>query len=76
MADTLKVYIDGKLAGEAPGPVLPAGALTVGAGYSGELDEVQLTGNARDAAWIAVQAAQGPDRLAGGAGRRRVRRRW
>jgi len=33
----------------------------VGAGYSGELDEVQLAGNARDAAWWAVQAAQGPD---------------
>ncbi len=57
---TLKVYIDGKLAGEAPGAALPAGALTVGAGYSGELDEVQLSGMARDAAWIAVQAAQGP----------------
>ncbi|MHB1188780.1 DUF2341 domain-containing protein [Thiobacillus sp.] len=61
VADTLKVYVDGKLAGEAPGAALPAGALTVGAGYSGELDEVQLSGNARDAAWIAVQAAQGPD---------------
>lgn len=60
VADTLKVYIDGKLAGEAPGAALPAGALTVGAGYSGELDEVQLSGRARDAAWIAVQAAQGP----------------
>ncbi len=57
---TLKVYIDGKLAGEAPGAALPAGALTVGAGYSGELDEVQLAGKVRDAAWIAVQAAQGP----------------
>lgn len=57
---TLKVYIDGKLAGEAAGAALPAGALTVGAGYSGELDEVQLSGMARDAAWIAVQAAQGP----------------
>ena len=57
---TLKVYIDGKLAGEAAGATLPAGALTVGAGYSGELDEVQLSGKARDAAWIAVQAAQGP----------------
>jgi biopolymer transport protein ExbB len=56
----LKVYIDGKLAGEAPGAALPAGALTVGAGYSGELDEVQLSGNARAAAWVAVQAAQGP----------------
>lgn len=57
---TLKVYIDGKLAGEAPGAALPAGALTVGAGYSGEMDEVQLSGKVRDAAWIAVQAAQGP----------------
>jgi biopolymer transport protein ExbB len=56
----LKVYIDGKLAGEAPGAALPAGALTVGAGYSGELDEVQLSGMVRDAAWIAGQAAQGP----------------
>lgn len=61
VADTLKVYVDGKLAGEAPGAALPSGALTVGAGYRGELDEVQLSGNVRDAAWIAVQAAQGPD---------------
>ncbi len=58
---TLKVYVDGRPAGEAAGAALPAGALTVGAGYSGELDEVQLSGNARDAAWWAVQAAQGPD---------------
>ena len=56
----LKVYIDGKLAGEAPGATLLDGALTVGAGYSGELDELQLSGTVRDAAWIAVQAAQGP----------------
>ncbi|ODU50841.1 MAG: transporter [Thiobacillus sp. SCN 63-374] len=61
VADTLKVYVDGKLAGEAAGATLPSGGLTVGAGYSGELDEVQLSGQARDAAWIAVQAAQGPD---------------
>jgi len=57
---TLKVYIDGKLAGEAPGAALPAGALTVGAGYSGEMDEVQLSSKVRDAAWNSVQAAQGP----------------
>lgn len=57
---TLKVYIDGQLAGEAAGAALPAGALTVGAGYRGELDEMQLSGKLRDAAWIAVQAAQGP----------------
>ena len=58
--NTLKVYIDGKLAGEAAGAALPVGALSVGPGYNGELDEVQLSGNARDAAWVAVQAAQGP----------------
>ena len=57
--DTVKVYVDGKLAGEAAGASLPGGGLTLGAGYSGELDEVQLAGTARDAAWFAVQAAQG-----------------
>ena len=61
VADTLKVYVDGKLAGEAPGATLPAGGLTLGASYNGEMDEVQLAGTARDAAWFAVQAAQGPD---------------
>jgi biopolymer transport protein ExbB len=60
VADTLKVYVDGKLAGEAPGATLPTGGLTLGASYSGELDEVQLAGTARDTAWFAVQAAQGP----------------
>ena len=58
---TLKVYVDGKLAGEAAGAALPAGALTVGAGYNGELDELQVSGKSRDAAWWAVQAAQGQD---------------
>jgi biopolymer transport protein ExbB len=61
VADTLRIYIDGKLAGEAAGATLPSGGLTLGAGYSGELDEVQLSAQARDAAWFAVQAAQGPD---------------
>jgi biopolymer transport protein ExbB len=61
VTDTLKVYVDGKLAGEAPGAALPSGQLTVAASYSGELDEVQLAGTARDAAWWAVQFAQGPD---------------
>lgn len=58
---TLKVYIGGKLAGEAPGAALPAGPMTVGSGYIGEIDEIQVAGVARDAAWFAVQAAQGPD---------------
>ena len=61
VADTLRVYVDGKLAGEAPGSALPTGGLTIAAGYTGELDEVQLSGNVRDAAWWAVQFAQGPD---------------
>ncbi len=61
VADTLKVYVDGKLAGEAASASLPTGGLMLAAGYSGELDEVQLAGTARDAAWFAVQAAQGPD---------------
>jgi biopolymer transport protein ExbB len=61
IADTLKIYVDGKLAGEAAGAALPGGGLTIGAGYQGELDEVQVAGVVHDAAWFAVQAAQGPD---------------
>lgn len=57
----LKLYVDGKLAGEAARAAIPAGALTLGNGYQGELDEVQLAGAARSAAWMAVAAAQGPE---------------
>lgn len=60
-ADTLKIYVDGKLAGEASNAAPPSGPLTMGQGYTGELDEVQISGAIRDAAWIAAQAAQGPD---------------
>jgi biopolymer transport protein ExbB len=60
-ADTLKIYVDGKLAGEASGATDPSGPLTIGRGYVGELDEVQISGTVRDAAWTAAQAAQGPD---------------
>lgn len=60
VADTLKVYVDGKLAGEAAGATPPAGIMTVAAGYSGELDELQVSSAVRDAAWMAVAAAQGP----------------
>ncbi|MHB8760472.1 MAG: DUF2341 domain-containing protein, partial [Thiobacillus sp.] len=59
-AGVLKLYIDGKPAGEAGGATVPSGPLTVGKGYSGEADEIQLAGTARSAAWIAVAAAQGP----------------
>ncbi|AAZ96310.1 putative transport protein ExbB2 [Thiobacillus denitrificans ATCC 25259] len=58
---TLRLYVAGKPAGEAAGAALPAGPLTVGSGYNGEADEIQLAGAARSAAWIAVAAAQGPD---------------
>lgn len=58
---TLRLYVDGKPAGEAAGAAMPAGPLTVGGGYRGEADEIQLAGAARSAAWIAVAAAQGPE---------------
>lgn len=58
--DVLRLYVDGKAAGEATGATTPAGPLTVGNGYVGELDEVQFAGAARSAAWMAVAAAQGP----------------
>ena len=56
---SLKVYVNGQLAGEAAGATPPAGTLTLAAGFAGELDAVQLIAAARDAAWIAAQAAQG-----------------
>ncbi|MFZ5574184.1 MAG: DUF2341 domain-containing protein [Pseudomonadota bacterium] len=57
----LKLYVDGKPAGEAGGAALPTGPLTLGNGYRGEADEVQVSGAARTAAWVAVAAAQGPE---------------
>lgn len=61
VSDALRVYVDGKPAGETPGAALPAGSMTLGAGFQGELDELQLSGSARNSAWMAVQAAQGPE---------------
>jgi biopolymer transport protein ExbB len=61
VSDALRVYVDGKLAGEAQGAALPIGSITLGTGFRGEMDEVQVSGVARTADWIAVQAAQGPD---------------
>ncbi|MBU1690483.1 MAG: DUF2341 domain-containing protein [Gammaproteobacteria bacterium] len=61
VSDALRVYVDGKSVGEAPGAALPSGGATLGAGFRGEMDEVQVSGMVRDAAWMAVQAAQGPD---------------
>ena len=61
VSDALRVYVDGKPAGEAPDAALPVGSITLGTGFQGEMDEVQVSGVVRNADWVAVQAAQGPD---------------
>jgi biopolymer transport protein ExbB len=61
LSDVLQVYIDGKPAGDAAGAALPTGAVTLGLGFKGEMDEVQLSGVVRGMEWMAVQAALGPD---------------
>lgn len=58
---TLRLYVDGKPAGEVAGAALPAGSFILGNGYRGEADALQLAGVARSAAWVAVAAAQGAD---------------
>ena len=61
ISDALRIYINGKPAGEAPGAVLPTSSATLGVGFKGEMDEVQVSGLVRSADWLAAQAAQGPD---------------
>ena len=61
ISDMLRVYLDGKLVAEAPGATLPTAGVSLGAGFTGEMDEVQVAGVARSADWMAVQAAQGQD---------------
>ena len=61
LSDMLQVYIDGKPVGDAAGAALPTGAVTLGLGFKGEMDEVQLSGVVRGMEWMAVQAALGPD---------------
>jgi biopolymer transport protein ExbB len=61
LSDMLQVYIDGKPAGDAAGAALPTGAVTLGLGFKGEMDEVQLSGLIRGMEWMAVQAALAPD---------------
>lgn len=61
VSDALRVYVDGKLAGEAQGAALPTGSITLGTGFRGEMDELQVSGVARTVDWIVVQAAQGPE---------------
>ncbi|WP_256210492.1 hypothetical protein [Nitrosospira multiformis] len=38
------LYIDGKAAGEARDAVLPAGSVTLGGRFKGEMDEAQVSG--------------------------------
>lgn len=61
ISDVLRIYVDGKAAGEVPGAVLPTGSVTLGGRFKGEMDEAQVSGLVRGPEWMAVQAAQGPD---------------
>lgn len=61
ISDVLRLYVNGKPAGEFQGAVLPTGSTVLGSGFKGEMDEVHVSGLARDPAWMLVQAAQGPD---------------
>jgi biopolymer transport protein ExbB len=61
ISDALRIYLNGKPAGEAAGAVLPTGSAALGIGFKGELDEVQVSALVRGADWLAAQAAQGPD---------------
>ena len=61
ISDGLRVYLDGKAVGDATGAAFPTGAMTLGAGFKGEMDEVQVSGVARPMEWMAIQAALGPD---------------
>jgi biopolymer transport protein ExbB len=61
ISDALRLYINGKPAGEAPGAALPTSGAALGLGFKGEMDEVQVSGLVRSPEWLAAQAAQGPD---------------
>lgn len=50
------LYIDGKVAASMPAAFAPAGALRIGGGLVGEIDEVQVSTVQRTEAWIAAQA--------------------
>jgi biopolymer transport protein ExbB len=50
------LYIDGKVATSLPAAFAPAGALRIGGGLVGEIDEAQVSTVQRTEAWIATQA--------------------
>jgi biopolymer transport protein ExbB len=61
--DGLVVYLDGQEVARVAGPVAPlAGQATVGRGYKGEFDELQIAAVARPADWLRLAAgSQGPE---------------
>lgn len=61
ISDQLRMYLDGKPVGDATGAAFPTGNMTLGVGFKGEMDEVQVSGVVRAMEWMAVQAALGPD---------------
>lgn len=63
VADRVRLYVNGNPVAEAAGTVPDlGGVITVGEGYSGELDELTLANAARSADWVKVAAlGQGPD---------------
>lgn len=63
IGQAVTVYVNGNQAGEAAATVPDmGGAITVGEGFAGEMDEMNLSGTARPADWVRVAAlGQGPD---------------
>lgn len=61
----LVLYLDGKEVAQVPLALTDMqGEITVGKGYSGEMDELELAGAVRPADWIRAAAeGQGPDAL-------------
>ncbi|MDP9123984.1 MAG: DUF2341 domain-containing protein [Pseudomonadota bacterium] len=61
--DGLVVYVNGTEVGKASGSVgTTDGAATIGQGFKGEIDELEIAATARSASWIKVAAmSQGPD---------------
>lgn len=63
LADRIRLYVNGNQVAEAAGTVPDlGGVITVGEGYTGEMDELTLANVARGADWVKVAAlGQGPE---------------
>ncbi|MEI7970048.1 MAG: DUF2341 domain-containing protein [Betaproteobacteria bacterium] len=58
VGEKVTLYVDGRAAGSAEARAADLdGDLVVGAGYSGDMDELQVAGAPRTAAWAAFQVA-------------------